>query len=167
MRHTISILVDNEPGVLARIAGLFSARGFNIESLCVAETLDPTSSRITLVTSGDDWIIEQIIKRFNNMINVIKVQDLIEVTHVEREMLLVRVEATQETRAEILRMADIFRAKVIDVGPKSYALELTGDKEKVNAFLELLKPMGIKEIARTGAVAMAREVQNHKRGGER
>lgn len=167
MRHTISILVDNEPGVLARIAGLFSARGFNIESLCVAETLDQTSSRITLVTSGDDWIIEQIIKRFNNMINVIKVQDLIEVTHVEREMVLVRVEATQETRAEILRMADIFRAKVIDVGPKSYALELTGDKEKVNAFLELLKPMGIKEIARTGVVAMAREVQNHKRGGER
>ncbi len=167
MRHTISILVDNEPGVLARIAGLFSARGFNIESLCVAETLDQTSSRITLVTSGDDWTIEQIIKRFNNMINVIKVQDLIEVTHVEREMLLVRVEATQETRAEILRMADIFRAKVIDVGPKSYALELTGDKEKVNAFLELLKPMGIKEIARTGVVAMAREVQNHKRGGER
>jgi len=167
VRHTISILVDNEPGVLARIAGLFSARGFNIESLCVAETLDQTSSRITLVTSGDDWIIEQIIKRFNNMINVIKVQDLIEVTHVERELLLVRVEATQETRAEILRMADIFRAKVIDVGPKSYALELTGDKEKVNAFLELLKPMGIKEIARTGVVAMAREVQNHKRGGER
>ena len=167
MRHTISILVDNEPGVLARIAGLFSARGFNIESLCVAETLDQTSSRITLVTSGDDWIIEQIIKRFNNMINVIKVQDLIEVTHVERELLIVRVEATQETRAEILRMADIFRAKVVDVGPKSYALELTGDKEKVNAFLELLKPMGIKEIARTGVVAMAREVQNHKRGGER
>ncbi len=167
MRHTISILVDNEPGVLARIAGLFSARGFNIESLCVAETLDQTSSRITLVTSGDDWTIEQIIKRFNNMINVIKVQDLIEVTHVEREMVLVRVEATQETRAEILRMADIFRAKVIDVGPKSYALELTGDKEKVNAFLELVKPMGIKEIARTGVVAMAREVQNHKRGGER
>jgi acetolactate synthase-1/3 small subunit len=165
LRHTISILVDNEPGVLARIAGLFSARGFNIESLCVAETLDQTSSRITLVTSGDDWIIDQIIKRFNNMINVIKVQDLIEVTHVERELLLVRVEATQETRAEILRMADIFRAKVIDVGPKSYALELTGDKDKVNAFLELLKPMGIKEIARTGVVAMAREVQNHKRGG--
>ncbi len=167
MRHTISILVDNEPGVLARIAGLFSARGFNIESLCVAETLDHTASRITLVTSGDDWIIEQIIKRFNNMINVIKVQDLIEVTHVERELVLVRVESTQETRAEILNMAEIFRAKVIDVGPKSYALELTGDKDKVNAFIELLKPMGIKEIARTGVVAMAREVQNHRRGGER
>jgi acetolactate synthase-1/3 small subunit len=167
VRHTISILVDNEPGVLARIAGLFSARGFNIESLCVAETLDHTSSRITLVTSGDDWIIDQIIKRFNNMINVIKVQDLIEVTHVERELVLVRVESTQETRAEILNMAEIFRAKVIDVGPKSYALELTGDKDKVNAFIELLKPMGIKEIARTGIVAMAREVQNHRKGGER
>ncbi len=163
MRHTISILVDNEPGVLARIAGLFSARGFNIESLCVGETLDPTMSRITLVTSGDDWIIEQIIKRFNNMINVIKVQDLTEMTHVEREMVLIRVEATSETRAEILRTADIFRARVVDVGPKSYMLELTGDKDKVTAFIELLKPMGIKEIARTGSVAMAREIQNNKR----
>jgi acetolactate synthase-1/3 small subunit len=167
VRHTISILVDNEPGVLARIAGLFSARGFNIESLCVAESLDATTSRITLVTTGEDWIIEQIIKRFNNMISVIKVQDLTELTSVEREMVLVRVEATQETRAEILRTADIFRAKVIDVGPKSYALELTGDKDKVTAFLELLKPMGIKEIARTGVVAMAREIQNYnKKGGE-
>jgi acetolactate synthase-1/3 small subunit len=166
VRHTISILVDNEPGVLARIAGLFSARGFNIESLCVAENLDSTMSRITLVTSGDDWIIEQIIKRFNNMISVIKVQDLIEVASVEREMVLVRVEATQETRAETLRIADIFRAKVIDVGPKSYVLELTGDKDKITAFFELLKPMGIKEIVRTGVVAMARETQNHRKGGD-
>jgi acetolactate synthase-1/3 small subunit len=160
VRHTISILVDNEPGVLARIAGLFSARGFNIESLCVAETLDPTMSRITLVTSGDDWIIEQIIKRFNNMINVIKVQDLTEFTRVEREMVLVRVEATPETRAEILRTADIFRAKVVDVGPKTYMLELTGDQDKIDAFLEILKPLGIREIARTGTVALARELQN-------
>ncbi len=163
MRHTISILVDNEPGVLARIAGLFSARGFNIESLCVAETLDPTTSRITLVTSGDEWIIEQIIKRFNNMINVIKVQDLTELTHVEREMLLVRMDATPETRPEILRTADIFRARVVDVGPKSYTLELTGDKDKITAFLELLRPMGIKEIARTGSVALAREIQNYNK----
>ena len=162
MRHTISMLVDNEPGVLARIAGLFSARGFNIESLCVAETLDPMMSRITLVTTGEDWIIDQIIKRFNNMISVIKVQDLTELTSVEREMVLVRVEATQETKAEILRMADIFRAKVVDVGSKSYALGLTGDKDKVTAFIELLKPMGIIEIARTGVVAMAREIQDHK-----
>ncbi|MBI4228797.1 MAG: acetolactate synthase small subunit [Deltaproteobacteria bacterium] len=163
MRHTISILVDNEPGVLSRIAGLFSARGFNIESLNVAETTDPDTSRITLVTSGDDWIIEQIIKRFNNMVNVIKVRDLTPLTRVEREMVLVRVEATQETRAEALRTADIFRAKVVDVGPKSYTLELTGDKDKVSAFIELLTPLGINEIARTGTVAMTRETQNIKK----
>jgi len=163
LRHTISILLDNEPGVLARIAGLFSARGFNIESLCVAETLDPTMSCITLVTSGEDWIIEQIIKRFNNMINVIKVTDLNELTHVEREMLLVRVEATHENRAEILRSTDIFRAKVIDVGPKSYMLELTGDKEKISAFIEILKPFRIKEIVRTGTVALPRAKQNAKK----
>lgn len=163
MRHTISILVDNEPGVLSRIAGLFSARGFNIESLNVAETTDPDTSRITLVTSGDDWIIEQIIKRFNNMVNVIKVRDLTPLTRVEREMVLVKLEATQETRAEILRTADIFRAKVVDVGPKSYTLELTGDKDKVTAFIDLLTPLGINEIARTGTVAMIRETQIIKR----
>jgi acetolactate synthase-1/3 small subunit len=157
----ISMLVDNEPGVLARIAGLFSARGFNIESLCVAETLDPMMSRITLVTTGDNWIIEQIIKRFSNMISIVRIQDLTELTSVEREMVLVRVEATQETRTEILRMADIFRAKVIDVGPKSYALELTGDKDKVTVFIELLKPMGIIEVVRTGTLAMTREIQDH------
>jgi len=165
VRHTISLIVNNEPGVLARIAGLFSARGFNIESLCVAETLDPSSSRLTLVTSGDKWIIEQIIKRFNNMIDVIKVTDMTELTHVEREMVLVRVEAVKENRAEVLRIADIFRAKVIDVGPKSYILELTGDKEKIEAFIELLKPLKIKEIARTGSVALARSVQKKKKGG--
>ena len=163
MRHTISILVDNEPGVLARIAGLFSARGFNIESLNVAETTDPQTSHITLVTSGETWIIEQIIKRFNNMVNVIKVRDLTSETRVEREMVLVRVDANQETRAEILRTADIFRAKVVDVGPKSYTLELTGDKDKVTAFIELLTPIGIKEIARTGTVAMSREIQINKK----
>jgi acetolactate synthase-1/3 small subunit len=163
VRHTISILVDNEPGVLSRIAGLFSARGFNIESLNVAETTDPDTSRITLVTSGDDWIIEQIIKRFNNMVNVIKVRDLTPLTRVEREMVLVKVEATHETRAEILRTADIFRAKVVDVGPKSYTLELTGDKDKVTAFIDLLTPLGINEIARTGTVAMIRETQITKR----
>jgi acetolactate synthase-1/3 small subunit len=163
VRHTISILVDNEPGVLARIAGLFSARGFNIESLNVAETTDPQTSHITLVTSGETWIIEQIIKRFNNMVNVIKVRDLTSETRVEREMVLVRVDANQETRAEILRTADIFRAKVVDVGPKSYTLELTGDKDKVTAFIELLTPIGIKEIARTGTVAMSREIQINKK----
>lgn len=159
MRHTLSLLVDNEPGVLARIAGLFSARGFNIESLCVAETLDPTMSRLTLVTSGDDWIIDQIIKRFNNMINVIKVQDLTELKHVEREIVLVRVEATKDNKAEVLRCADIFRAKVVDVGPKSYVLELTGDKEKLKAFIGILQPLGLTELVRTGSVAISRERQ--------
>jgi len=163
VRHTISILVDNEPGVLSRIAGLFSARGFNIECLNVAETTDLDTSRITLVTSGEEWIIEQIIKRFNNMVNVIKVSDLTALTRVEREMVLVRVEARQETRPEILRTAEIFRAKVVDVGPDSYTLELTGDKDKVTAFIELIRPMGIKEIARTGTVAMTREIQGYKK----
>lgn len=167
MRHTISLFVDNESGVLSRVAGLFSARGFNIESLNVAETLDPDTSRITLVTTGDDFIIEQVIKRFNNMVNVIWVDDLTEETRVEREMILIRVEAKQDTRAEILRMADIFRAKVIDVGAESYTLELTGDKEKVNAFMDLLEPMGIKEIARTGTVAMKRDAKNNKEGEDK
>ena len=157
MRHTISLFVDNESGVLSRVAGLFSARGFNIESLNVAETLDPDTSRITIVTSGDDFIIAQIIKRFNNMVNVIWVDDLTDDPHVEREMVLVRVGAETEYRAEILRTADIFRAKVVDVGRKSYTLELTGDKNKITAFIDLLMPMGIIEIARTGTVAMKRE----------
>jgi len=160
VRHTISLFVDNESGVLSRVAGLFSARGFNIESLNVAETLDPDTSRITLVTTGDDFVIEQVIKRFNNMVNVIWVDDLTEEPRVEREMILIRVEANEKNRAEILRMADIFRAKVVDVGAQSYSLELTGDKEKVNAFIELLEPMGIKEIARTGTVAMKRDAKN-------
>lgn len=167
MRHTITLLVDNESGVLSRIAGLFSARGFNIESLNVGETLDPETSRITLVTTGDDFIIQQIIKRFNNMVNVIKVSDLTDEVRVEREMVLVRMDARSETRAEILRTADIFRAKVVDVGPKSYTLELTGDKDKINGFIELLMPMGIKEIARTGTVAMKRETKLMKRGEEK
>ena len=164
MRHTISLLVDNESGVLSRIAGLFSARGFNIESLCVAESLKPDTSRITLVTSGDPSIIEQVTKRFNNMVNVIKVSNLTGDTRVEREMILVRVEANKETRAEILRIVDIFRAKVVDVSQKNYMLELTGDIDKISAFIDLLKPLGIKEIARTGTVAMTREVQKKAEG---
>jgi acetolactate synthase-1/3 small subunit len=164
LRHTISLLVDNESGVLSRIAGLFSARGFNIESLCVAESLEPDTSRITLVTSGDPSIIEQVTKRFNNMVNVIKVSNLTGDTRVEREMILVRVEANKETRAEILRIVDIFRAKVVDVSQKNYMLELTGDIDKISAFIDLLKPLGIKEIARTGTVAMTREVQKKAEG---
>jgi len=162
LRHTISIFVDNESGVLSRIAGLFSARGFNIESLNVAPTEDPETSRITLVTSGDDFIIQQIIKRFNNMVNVIRVLDISDTNHVEREMALIKIKTTEKNRAEILRVVDIFRAKVVDTTLKSYMIEITGDIKKVGGFIELLKPFGIKEIARTGTVAMTRENKKSK-----
>jgi acetolactate synthase-1/3 small subunit len=156
MRHVITLLVENEFGVLTRITGLFSGRGFNIESLCVAETLDPTVSTMTIVTRGDDQIIEQVLKQLNKLIPVIKVVDLIEKDFVEREMVLVKVSANAETREEILRVVDIFRGKVIDVGSKTYTIEVTGDEKKINAILALLKPLGIKELVRTGHVAMVR-----------
>ncbi len=156
MRHVITLLVENEFGVLARIAGLFSGRGFNIESLCVAETLDPTVSTMTIVTHGDDQIIEQVIKQLNKSVSVIKVVDLIGKDFVERQMVLIKVLANAETRAEILRVVDIFRGKVIDVGAKTYTIEVTGDEKKIDAILSLLKPMGIKEFVRTGRVAMVR-----------
>ena len=156
-KHTISLLVDNESGVLSRVAGLFSGRGFNIESLCVAETLDPALSRITLVTRGNERIIEQINKQLNKLVNVRKVIDLTETEFVEREMALVKVRAREEHRAEVLRMVDIFRCKVVDVSPSYYTIEVTGSAEKIEAILNLLKQIGIKEIARTGAIALARE----------
>jgi len=156
-KHVFSILVDNEPGVLSRIAGLFSGRGFNIESLCVAETTDPLISRITLVTAGAPPIIEQIEKQLNKLINVIKVHDLTGKEFVHREMALIKVVAKAEHRAEILRTVDIFRCKVVDVGREHYTLEVTGDEGKINAILSLLKPIGIKEIARTGIIALFRD----------
>lgn len=156
MKHTFSVLVENQPGVLSRVTGLFSGRGFNIESLCVAETLDPEISHITLVTSGDDQIIEQIHKQLNKLINVIKVVDVSEGEFVEREMVLVKVKADGPQRAEVLRMSDIFRGKIVDVSPKDYTIEITGDEKKIKGVLELLKPLGIKEVSRTGLIAMAR-----------
>ena len=156
MRHVITLLVENEFGVLARIAGLFSGRGFNIESLCVAETLDPSVSTMTMVTRGDDMVIEQVLKQLNKLIPVIKVVDLYEKDFVEREMILVKVSATAETREEILQIAEIFRGKVVDVGSKAYTIEVTGDENKIKAILNLLKPLGIKELVRTGRVAMVR-----------
>lgn len=159
MRHTISILVENEFGVLARIAGLFSGRGFNIESLTVAETLDPRVSRLTLVTRGDDQVLEQINQQLNKLINVIKVMDFTDASHVERELALVKVKADNETRAELMQIVDIFRGRVIDVSPSAYLVEVTGHKEKITALLELLRPLGIQEIARTGSVAMHRGMQ--------
>ena len=156
-RHILSILVDNRPGVLSRIAGLFSGRSFNIESLCVSETTDPLISRITLVTIGDMSIVEQIKKQLNKLINVIKVMDFTDTAFVQREMALIKIRAKPEHRAEILRMVDIFRARVVDVSSNYYIVEMTGDEGKVRAFLNLVKPMGIKEIARTGAIALERE----------
>jgi acetolactate synthase-1/3 small subunit len=159
MRHTISILVENEFGVLARISGLFSGRGFNIESLTVAETLEPSVSRITLVTRGDDQVLAQINKQLNKLVSVIEVHDFNEVSHVERELALIKVTADQQTRAEVMHIVDIFRGNVIDVSPQSYLIEVTGTEDKIAALLELLKPLGIKEIARTGKVAMHRGMQ--------
>ena len=159
MDHTISILVENEFGVLARVVGLFSGRGFNIESLSVARTLDPSLSRITLVTSGDDQIVEQITKQLNKLVCVIKVIDFQDSASVEREMALIKVAIDERTRAEVLNIVNIFRAKVIDVDSRSYIIEITGAEEKIGAFLNLLKPLGIKEIVRTGKVAMHRGVQ--------
>ena len=156
MRHVITLMVENEFGVLARVSGLFSGRGFNIESLCVAETLDPNVSTMTVVTRGDDQIIEQVLKQLNKLVSVIKVVDLIDKDFVERELVLIKVNATRENREEVLRVADIFRGKVIDVGAKTYTLEVTGDDKKINAILTLLKPLGIKELVRTGHVAMVR-----------
>ena len=156
MRHTISVLVENEFGVLSRVAGLFSGRGFNIESLTVAETLDPTVSRMTIVTSGNDQIIEQILKQLNKLISVIKVIDLTDTDTVDRELVLIKVNAEVETKPEVLRLVDIFRAKIVDVAPRCYTIEMTGDEEKINALLQLLKPIGIREIVRTGRVAIAR-----------
>jgi acetolactate synthase-1/3 small subunit len=155
-RQVFAVLVENKFGVLGRITGLFSARGFNIESLSVAETEDPTVSRITLVTEGDTKILEQIHKQLNRLIDVIKVTNLSEESHVDREMVLIKVAAEDEMRAEVLRIADIFRAKVVDVTPKTYVLEVTGDEGKIRAVINLLKPLGIKEVVRTGKIAIAR-----------
>jgi acetolactate synthase I/III small subunit len=156
MRHTISILVENEFGVLARVAGMFSGRGFNIESLSVAETMDPTVSRITLVTRGDDQALEQIEKQLNKLVAVIKVIDFTDTAHVERELVLIKVAADERSRGEIVNIVDIFRGKIIDGSRRSYVIEVTGAEDKIDALIELLKPIGIKEIVRTGRVAMFR-----------
>ena len=156
MKHTISVLLQNQPGVLSRVTGLFSGRGFNIESLSVNQTLEPDISCLTLVTKGDDSIIEQITKQLHKLIDVIKVTDMCEHDYVEREMVLIRVKAEANTRAEVLRVIDIFRGKVVDVSPKSYAVEITGTASKIQAVIDILRPIGIQEIVRTGAIAMTR-----------
>jgi acetolactate synthase I/III small subunit len=157
MEHIISVSVENKFGVLSRVAGLFSGRGFNIESLSVAPSLDPSMSMMTIVTSGDDRIIEQIVKQLNKLIDVIKVVDLNESEFVERETALIKVHTKPEDRAEALRIADIFRASVVDSTPSTYTVEVTGDVKKIEAIINLLQPLGIKELVRTGRVAIARE----------
>ena len=156
-KHVLSILVENQPGVLSRISGLFGGRGYNIDSLCVAETTEPHVSRVTIVTRGNKQIIEQIIKQLHKLINVMKVIELTGTEFVQREMALIKVIAKPEHRAEILRMVDIFRCKIVDVGLEHYTLEITGDEDKLSAILSLLKPLGIKEIAKTGIIALSRE----------
>ncbi|MBI1846649.1 MAG: acetolactate synthase small subunit [Candidatus Rokubacteria bacterium] len=165
-KHTIAILVENKFGVLSRVAGLFSARGYNIESLSVGETLDPTVSRMTIVVRGDEFVIEQVMKQLHKLIDVVKVSDLTDDSHVQRELVLIRVNAEPQHRNEILRTADIFRAKVIDVTPSSFVLEATGDEGKLEALIELLRPMGIQEIVRTGKVAIARGPKTRARKTE-
>ena len=157
MRHTLSILVENRFGELSRIVGLFSARGYNIETLTVAETLDHGVSRMTLVTTGDDETIEKITRQLDKQIRVLKVVDMTEFRHIEREMVLINVKAEPgPERQEVLSLVGIFRAKVVDVSNDGIIIEATGDWNKVSAFIELLKPLGIREIGRTGAVAIAR-----------
>jgi len=159
MKHTISVLVENEFGSLSRISGLFSGRGFNIESLSVAPTMDPDLSRMTLVTRGDDRILEQITKQLNKLISTIKVVDFTGEDFLQRELAMIKVSTDAENRAEALRIVDIFRAKVVDVTPKSYTIEITGAPAKVDSILELLRPMGIKEVVRSGPVAIGRSAK--------
>ncbi|PIU83816.1 MAG: acetolactate synthase small subunit [Elusimicrobia bacterium CG06_land_8_20_14_3_00_38_11] len=156
MKHTISVLVENKPGVLTRISTLFAARGYNIDSLAVGETDDPTVSRMTIVVAGDDAILEQVKKQLNKLIDVIKVSDFLNVAHIERDLILIKVKADKSVRAEVLQIVDIFRAKIVDVSANTVIIEMTGDEDKIQALINMLKPFGIKEMTRTGIIAMAR-----------
>ncbi|WP_459617442.1 acetolactate synthase small subunit [Bordetella sp. 2513F-2] len=156
MKHVISVLMENEPGALSRVVGLFSARGYNIETLTVAPTEDATLSRLTVVTVGSDDVIEQITKHLNRLVDVVKVVDLTEGAHIERELMLIKVRAVGKERDEVKRMADIFRGRIIDVTDKSYTIELTGDQGKIQAFIEALDRSAILETVRTGVSGIGR-----------
>lgn len=156
MKHTLAVLVENKSGVLSRVAALFSRRGYNIDSLAVGVTEDPDISRITIVVHGDDLVLEQVTKQLNKLVDVIKVSDFGGDETVERELALIKVTADTDNRAEIIQIADIFRARVIDVAPKSMTVEVTGDEGKVDAIAKLLRQYGIKEMVRTGKIAMVR-----------
>ncbi len=156
MRHTISVLVENKFGVLARVSGLFSGRGYNIDSLNVAETEDPTVSRMTIVARGDERVLEQIIKQLNKLVDAIKVADVTSEPHVERELVLIKVSAQARSRSEIIQITDIFRANIVDVSPEALIVAVTGEEGKITAIINMLRPYGIKEIARSGQVAISR-----------
>ncbi|MBM4019055.1 MAG: acetolactate synthase small subunit [Planctomycetes bacterium] len=156
MRHIISAVVENKPGVLAHIAGLFAGRGFNIDSLAVGETEDPTRSRMTVVVKGDDAVLEQVRKQLGKIIDVIKVQDFSDEEYVERDLTLIKVGVRPEKRGEIFEVVEVFRGKVVDIGPKHLTLEISGPEKKIEAFIDLMKPYGIREVVRTGRVAIAR-----------
>lgn len=156
MRHTISVLVENKFGVLARVAGMFSGRGFNIDTLNVAPTQDPTASRMTIVTQGDDATLEQIVKQLNKLPEVIEVRDFRGGEYVDRELALAKVAVNSKTRPEVMQITDIFRAKIVDVQPKNLTIEITGTEDKVDKFIELMKPFGLLDLTRTGRVALPR-----------
>jgi len=157
MRHTISVLVENKFGALTRIAGLFSGRGYNIDTLNVAPTQDPSASRMTIVTRGDDATLEQIVKQLNKLVDVLKVIDFRAGEYVDRELALVKVAVDSKSRAEVMQITDIFRAKIVDVQPKSVTIEITGSEDKVEKFIDLMRTFGIVDLTRTGKVAMPRK----------
>ncbi|MGI6492174.1 MAG: acetolactate synthase small subunit [Peptococcaceae bacterium] len=157
MRHILTVTVENNPGVLTRVAGLFSRRGFNIDSLAVGRTEDPRISRMTIIVEGDDAIVEQVTKQLHKLVDVIKINDITRSAYVDRELVLIKVYAAESAvRGEIMQLADIFRARIVDVGPKSLTLEVTGDQGKIDAFETSMRPFGIKELVRTGKIAMLR-----------
>jgi len=159
MRHTLSVLVENKFGVLARVAGMFSGRGFNIDSLNVGPTLDPTTSRMTIVVRGDNQVLEQVTKQLEKLVEVIDVEDFRDEEYVDRELVLMRVMATAETRAEVMQICDIFRAKIIDLQPERVAIEITGTDGKITKFIQLMERFGVIDLTRTGKVALSRSNQ--------
>ena len=156
MRHTISILMENTFGVLTRVAGMFSGRGYNIDSLNVAPTHDPNVSRMTIVTRGDDETVEQIVRQLNKLVNVLEVTDFRDYEYVDRELVLVKVKVDGKRRSEVMQITDIFRTKIVDVQPKSMTIEITGNETKVTKFIELMENFGVLELTRTGKVALSR-----------
>ena len=161
MKHIIMALVQNQPGVLAHVAGMFSARGFNIDSLVVGRTDDPDLSRMTIVAIGDDRVLEQIRKQLEKIVTIVKVRDFEDVAHIERDLMLVRIHAPADTRAGVVELANLFRGRVVDVSRKNLVVELSGPEAKIEAFLDLVRPYGISELARTGVIAMKRGTQQN------